>query len=517
MPRQPLGGFRRAAEGVSGRAASPAPAAATADARPDRGRGRAPACRRRSRPLSTSAGIGAELASATRRVSEVNSIAFRKAISFAPSGSSMTDSSSGTSSGVFWSSVTSVARQARLVGEVDQVLAALGLLDLAGALQQRFEIAVFVEQLRGGLRPDARHARHVVDGVAAQRLQVDHLLRADAEFLDHLVGAEAACPSSCRSRMTRGPTSCIRSLSEETMVTSPPASRAMAGIGGDEVVGLEALLLDAGQVEGARRLADQRELRDEVFRRRRAVGLVLGDRARCGRSWRNSRRSPRNGSASTPTEVSRDPPTQLPQHVAEARDGADRQAVGLARQRRQRVVGAEDVAPSRRRGRDGRPCSWAGRSLASRASPSGFGPSGACADMVRKRGSRCHSRALPGPQHGALAHKLACPPCNHMIVAVCYGLAMVRSRRCDRPSRDPLLDFPHPKTHLLFNDAPRVVFGHKHVPRLCAGMRATRPLSPSPGRAARTKRESRCGVSPSRPRRLSSRVPPRFQDISIAG
>jgi len=33
-----------------------------------------------------------------------------------------------------------------------------------------------------------------------------------------------------------------------------------------------------------------------------------------------------------------------------------------------------------------------------------------------------------------------------------------------------LLDFPHPTTHLLFNDAPSVVFGHKHVPRLCAGM-----------------------------------------------
>jgi hypothetical protein len=35
---------------------------------------------------------------------------------------------------------------------------------------------------------------------------------------------------------------------------------------------------------------------------------------------------------------------QFPQHVAEAVDGIELQAVGLAGQRRQRVIGAEDVA-----------------------------------------------------------------------------------------------------------------------------------------------------------------------------
>ena len=43
-------------------------------------------------------------------------------------------------------------RQPRLVGIVDQRLPALLLLDLAGAREQRFEIAVFADQLRGGLR-----------------------------------------------------------------------------------------------------------------------------------------------------------------------------------------------------------------------------------------------------------------------------------------------------------------------------------------------------------------------------
>ena len=77
------------------------------------------------------------------------------------------------------------------------------------------------------------------------------------------------------SMTTPGWTSCIRSLSEETMVTSPPAATTSLGIGGDEVVGLEAVLLDAGDVEGLHGVADQRELRDQLLRRRRPVRLVV--------------------------------------------------------------------------------------------------------------------------------------------------------------------------------------------------------------------------------------------------
>ena len=51
---------------------------------------------------------------------------------------------------------------ARQFGIVDQRLPALVLLDLAGALEQRFEIAVLADQLRRGLDADAGHARHVV-------------------------------------------------------------------------------------------------------------------------------------------------------------------------------------------------------------------------------------------------------------------------------------------------------------------------------------------------------------------
>ena len=55
-------------------------------------------------------------------------------------------------------------RQPRLVGVLDQRLPTLFLLDLAGALQQRFQIAVLADELCGSLHPDTRHPGHVVSG-----------------------------------------------------------------------------------------------------------------------------------------------------------------------------------------------------------------------------------------------------------------------------------------------------------------------------------------------------------------
>ena len=106
------------------------------------------------------------------------------------------------------------------------VCAALLLLDLAGAGQQRLEVAILADELRGGLHADAGHAGHVVDGVAGQRLDVDDVVRADAEFLDHLVACRSRSPFMESYIDTPLPTSCIRSLSDDTMVTSRPASQA---------------------------------------------------------------------------------------------------------------------------------------------------------------------------------------------------------------------------------------------------------------------------------------------------
>ena len=53
-------------------------------------------------------------------------------------------------------------RNTRGLGIVDERLAALVLLDLVYALEQRFEVAVFADQLGSGLHADARHTGHVV-------------------------------------------------------------------------------------------------------------------------------------------------------------------------------------------------------------------------------------------------------------------------------------------------------------------------------------------------------------------
>ena len=118
---------------------------------------------------------------------------------------------------------------------------------------------------------------------------------------------------------------------------------ALAGqprIGRDQVVGLEAALLQAGQVEGAHGFADQRELRDQIVRRRRPVRLVLGVELVAEGDFRLVEH---DGQMRRPV-VRRHVAQQLPQHVAEAEHGVDLQPVGLAVQRRQRVIGAEDVA-----------------------------------------------------------------------------------------------------------------------------------------------------------------------------
>ena len=209
-------------------------------------------------------------------------------------------------------------RDARLLGEVDQRLAALLLLDLAGARQQRFEIPVFGDQLCGGLDPDAGHARHIVGRIPDQRLHLDHLLGshpdAGADQLHQvLVG-----------RHDGGRRSGLAGL---------------ARIGGDEVVGLEPGLLEAGNVEGANRLADIFELRHEVVRRVRPVRLVGGVELVAERVL---------GLVEDDREMRRPllrlhVAQQLPQHVAETEHRVDLQPVGFAVERRQRVIGAENI------------------------------------------------------------------------------------------------------------------------------------------------------------------------------
>jgi len=115
----------------------------------------------------------------------------------------------------------------------------------------------------------------------------------------------------------------------------------LAGVGGDQVVGLVARQLDAMDAEGRRGGAHQLELRNQVLRRRRAVGLVLVIEVVAERLLRMVEH---HGQVGRRIGLGAHVDQQLPQHVAEAGDRPDGQAVALARQRRQGVIGAEDIA-----------------------------------------------------------------------------------------------------------------------------------------------------------------------------
>ena len=229
-------------------------------------------------------------------------------------------------------------RDAGLFGEFDQVLPALLLLDFGRAGQQRFEIAIFGDELGRRLDADAGDARHIVDRVARERLDVDDLVRRHAEFLQHLGLAHLAV----LHRVIKGNAGADEL--HQVLVGGDDAAggaglHRLAGIGGDEVVRLVVLLLDAGDVEGAGGLADQAELRAEIGRRIRPLGLVLRvDVVAEGLGGVIEDHREVGGLLAGVGLLQ-----ELPQHVAEALDRADGKPVRLARQGRERVIGAENI------------------------------------------------------------------------------------------------------------------------------------------------------------------------------
>ena len=111
---------------------------------------------------------------------------------------------------------------------LDQVLLELRLVIWSVAGQHGLQVAELLDQLGRGLGADAWDAGHIVDAVAHQREHVADLLRRHAELLlEHLGAVDAAVVH--RVEHVDGPssTSCIRSLSELTMVTFQPALAAV--------------------------------------------------------------------------------------------------------------------------------------------------------------------------------------------------------------------------------------------------------------------------------------------------
>ncbi len=145
-----------------------------------------------SRASGSMCAASASAYSATRRVSVVNSIALQERDQLARVGLANNQIVERRIELHLVVELHELARDARLLRMLDQRLAALRLLDLAGALEQRFEIAIVGDELRRRLDADARYARHVIDAVARERLHLDDLLRRHAEFLDHFGDADAA-------------------------------------------------------------------------------------------------------------------------------------------------------------------------------------------------------------------------------------------------------------------------------------------------------------------------------------
>ena len=228
----------------------------------------------------------------------------------------------------------------QLLGDADQPrvllqrLASLGLLDLARALQQRFEVAVFGDQLRGRLDADAGCARHVVGGVTGQRLHVDHLVGRDAELLEHGLWPELLLLDRIH-HVDAGPDQLHQVLVGGDDGAGAAGLDRHPGIGRDQVVGFVAFEFADRDVEGLGRFADQRELRDQVLRRLGPVGLVLVV------DLVAERRAP--GVEDHGDVVDLGIVEELHQHAREAVDGVDRRAV-RPRHRRQRMIGAEQVA-----------------------------------------------------------------------------------------------------------------------------------------------------------------------------
>ena len=165
-------------------------------------------------------------------------------------------------------------REQDVVAVVLQRFAIGLLLDLVGAVERGFDGAELLDEFDGALVADAGRAGDVVDGVAAQSHDVDDALGRDAEDVFDAGGIE--------DEVVLGGVQDGDVLVDELHhvlvggddVDVVAERGELAGEGADDVVGLEALVVEDGDAEGFERAADVGLLLDEVGRGLGAVGLV---------------------------------------------------------------------------------------------------------------------------------------------------------------------------------------------------------------------------------------------------
>ena len=149
---------------------------------------------------------------------------------------------------------------------------------LAGVSDHLFDVAVFIDQLRGGLVADAGHARQVIRGLALERDEIDPLLRRHAVALDHRrrivtdhVG-DAAARHDDGDAVAHQLKDIAIAGDQNYFATFFPR---VLGQGRQQVVGFVAFQLDRGNAQASQHLADQRQLLLEQVGSRGSAGLVF--------------------------------------------------------------------------------------------------------------------------------------------------------------------------------------------------------------------------------------------------
>ncbi len=150
--------------------------------------------------------------------------------------------------------------------------------NLGGATDDVLQPVVGADPFGGCLRADPGHARQVVGGLPHQRRQLGVLRGRHEVALEHRLGGHPGQVGNALARVEHGHVVGDQ-LQRVAVAGADQYLQALRGCllgeGGDDVVGLEAVQLDVGDVERVEHLFDQRDLTGELGRRLRAVRLVL--------------------------------------------------------------------------------------------------------------------------------------------------------------------------------------------------------------------------------------------------
>ena len=164
-------------------------------------------------------------------------------------------------------------REQRELAALHQVLLPLRAFHILRVGQHALQVAVLLEQLFRYLRPDQRHARHIVDLVSHQGLEIDHLLGADApvglegNFVVDEVFADVVNRHVVRNQLAAVLVAGHQAADGAGLV-------ALLGHGGEHVVGLVIRDRADGDPERPDNLFDLGELRPQLAGRFAPLALV---------------------------------------------------------------------------------------------------------------------------------------------------------------------------------------------------------------------------------------------------